>query len=129
MADTFYRTVFTVTVLSKQPVAHMDMSRIARRIYSGDLGGSVELTASRELTKREVAVELQDHGDDPELLLGEDGWKYALGEGDEVTWDNPGDGGGSRTVTIQQIDYAGDDVVRITDKDGNYLEAPVGELS
>ena len=51
-----------------------------------------------------------------------------LHSGDEVTWNDPDNGECTRTFIISTIAVHGD-VVRIVDRDGNYLECLAKELS
>ena len=52
-----------------------------------------------------------------------------LQTGDEVFWTDPDDNLTSRYLTIQEIEIVGDDVFKITAKDGDYLEGYLWELS
>ena len=51
-----------------------------------------------------------------------------LAPGDEVYWNDPDDGICSRFYYISEIDIV-DGVIKITTKDGNYLECCAWELS
>lgn len=51
-----------------------------------------------------------------------------LHSGDEVFWNDPDDGAGSRYYVIQSAVVSGE-VVTITDVDGDVLECFAGELS
>jgi hypothetical protein len=55
------------------------------------------------------------------------GWHHALVPGDEVKWNDPNGGAGSKTVRIQSIETT-EDAVKIVDDQGGCLEAPVWEL-
>jgi hypothetical protein len=125
-----YRTVFQVTVLSERPVSDLELADVAHEIVDGDASGKVEVTDGREISRRDMALALQEQGSHPGFLLGEDdGWKYGLHGGDEVTWNDPDDGKCSRTGVIGSIEYIAGDRVRITWKDGGEVEALIEELS
>jgi hypothetical protein len=52
-----------------------------------------------------------------------------LHSGDQVFWTDPDNGTCSRHYTIGSIEYKGDGVISITDKDGSSLECFAAELS
>lgn len=94
-----HKTVIQVTVLSNGPLrSPEDLSAIAYEITEGDCSGQVDAGPSVPLSRREVALALQAQGSDPEFLLMDDGWKYALEPGDEVTCSG-------REVKIGSIQY------------------------
>lgn len=50
-----------------------------------------------------------------------------LHKGDEVTWNDPDEGRCTRTIIINTVEID-EDVVKITDPNGDYLECLIGEL-
>jgi hypothetical protein len=124
-----HRTVIVVEVLSNESRADWDLQSIARDIVTGDSSGHYEVLDAREISRQDMARALERQGSTPDFLLGEDAWVYNLAPGDEVTWNDPDEGECTRTLRIQKIEFHGDDIVKIYDTEGNYLEARVEELS
>ena len=118
-----HRTVFRLEVLSDRPAAEMALADLAYEIERGDFSGFVQLLSTAEITQREMALALVTQGSDPDFLLGEDGWRYALQLGDEVAFAT------TSPHRIQAIEYLPGDIVRITDILGRTNEVPLGELS
>lgn len=56
-------------------------------------------------------------------------WTRGLKAGDQVTWNDPDGGICSRTVTIGEIKFRGDDAVEITVVSGDVIGALLTELS
>ena len=65
----YYRTVFTVTVLSTEslPVG-VGLSGLAYGITEGDWSGDIDRQPEQELTGAEIADALLVQGSDPEFL-------------------------------------------------------------
>src|SRR5579859_4876751 len=107
-----YYTEIKLVVLSDRPVVDILLIDIAREITEGDFSGERTDIVSRELSKREMALALVAQKSDPDFLLGDDGWKYALASGDEVTV--LGEGGVELfTAAIVSIEYLAGDIVSI----------------
>lgn len=127
----FYKTVFTVTVLSDKPVNHREIRDIADEIETGDCSGDVKVEHVDTVTKRQMALELHRQNSDPTFLLGEDGWKYALQQGDEITVN--ADGQPHVRGIIRSIEYSepfdSEDYVTIITTDNVHVTAFVKELS
>jgi hypothetical protein len=72
---TFYRTIYTVTILSDKPMDDdLSLSDIECEITDGDCSGLVECGASEALTGAEAAQALIAQHSDPSFLgLTEDG--------------------------------------------------------
>lgn len=67
---TFYKTVFTVTVLSEvEPSGDIELDRLHHQITEGDWSGLVEKSQSVKLTQVEVAEELIEQGSDPSFFM------------------------------------------------------------
>ncbi len=120
-----YRTVFKIEVLSDRPTEDLDIQEIAANIVDGDFSGEVSVDTVEKLSKRAMAKALQNQGSDLEFLLGDDGWKYNLDSGDEITLPF----GDITKLTIQTIEYLNDEIVCITDKDGHKIEVNIEEIS
>ncbi len=58
-----------------------------------------------------------------------DDWRKHLHSGGEVTWNDPDEGRCTRSGTICQIGYIGDDAAAITFTDGWQSEVFLSELS
>ncbi len=72
----FYKTTFTVTVLSEdEPISEdLSLEEIERGFTSGDWSGQVTSEGSEELSAQEAAYELMEQGSDPSFFrLTEDG--------------------------------------------------------
>jgi len=74
-ARKFYKTVFTVEVLSEEPLRDdMDLSDVDYMITEGGWSGIVDRSDTVELSGLEAARELQNQGSDPDFFcLDEDG--------------------------------------------------------
>ena len=136
MTDKLYKTVFTVEVLSDGTVSQLDLGDLHRAINDGGCSGKVDVTSETVLTRREMALALQSQDSDPVFLLGDDGWKYALQPGDEVTIDTRAGLNGSGycgTVNIHSIDYReaedGDTIIFLWDRYGNLFNLEISEIS
>ena len=124
--EKLYKTVIQVTVLGDEGYWPDDLSTLHYDITDGRFSGSFDTIGSpKEISKRDMAVELRDQGSDPEFLLGSDGWKYGLTKGDEVkiTSDNS-----VRTVKIRQIWYPDDETFLILDVDDGEHKGRVDDL-
>jgi hypothetical protein len=64
----FYKTVFTVTVLSEEPLNEPDLSDLHHMITVGDCSGVVKQTSARVLNGLQAAQALQEQGSDPEFF-------------------------------------------------------------
>jgi hypothetical protein len=132
-----YKTQVVVTILSDSPLPEeLSLESIAHEVRDGDWSGAVEQGESKGISRVEMLKELEAQESDGEFLL-DNAWIYRLSTGDEVTWTDPDDDKCSRVLRIQTIEFHGDVpgadeddiIVKITDKDGGYLEAKVAELS
>lgn len=74
-ARKFYRTEFTIIVLSEEPVpAGIKLSRLEYEITDGAWSGDFSTTGSKEVTGKEMAKMLQEQASDPSFFnLTEDG--------------------------------------------------------
>ena len=79
-----YKTTIKIEIISEYPVEG-DIQNIAAQMVDGDYSGDYEITDVKELNNQETAIALQAQGSDPEFILGEDGWKWGLHKGDEIT--------------------------------------------
>lgn len=66
---TYYRTVFTIEVLSTSPVDHMELSEIAEATMDGDCSGFMQETIVEEVTEEKMAQLLIAQGSDPSFLI------------------------------------------------------------
>jgi hypothetical protein len=65
----FYKTVFTVTVLSDvEPSPDINLESINYQITVGDWSGQVEKGQPERLTPRQMAAALREQGSDPSFL-------------------------------------------------------------
>jgi len=115
--------VLTDEKIDESNVNLMDIAR------EGIEGGDVldwEVTATRKLSKREMAQELVTMGSEANFMLGEDGWKYGLDSGDEVQIDT-GDNELGPSVIIATIEYH-DDSVTIVTNEGKRIDCLVSEI-
>ena len=126
----FYKSTSTLTIIhddSVPDISQLTLEELAYEITNGHASGQFIEQSRVGLSKRQTALELAEQGSDPDFLLGPDGWKYDLHEGDEVIWTDP-DGGESRTLKIASIEYPGE-FIRIVDIHGSEIEVLPGELS
>jgi hypothetical protein len=128
-----YKTKVVITVLSEEELPSADLDFIADEITNGDYSGACRIEEVEKLTRRQMALALLEQNSDPDFLLGDDGWKYALDSGDEVTVDC-GEPEVAGTVIISAIEYVEADsqecdAVRITTKDGEVIECLTAQLS
>ena len=131
---TLYKTVVVYTVLSDEPItADWDIASLVRECDTGGFSGDSEIGDSVEIGRKQMAVELRKQHSDPSFLLGENGWKFELGNNDQTTIETSD---GPKTITIQNIEIVetenscdDDFVTKITDKDGNYYECLLSDLS
>ena len=116
----------TIEILSNGPLAEMDLKELAYAITDGDCSGVVDYGKPKILTKREMAKALLAQGSDPQFLLDEEeGWIYALDNGDEVKWNDPDDGLCSRTLKIRTIEFPTDETFKIETVEGDVLELTI----
>ena len=132
-----YRTMITIEVLSEDPIeGDMDIAEIVDEMTTGDYSGLVmEVQCVGPIDRRQMALRLLAHNSDPGFLLGEDGWKYGLHPGDEVSIDG-GDNEDHGSVLIQSIDYvvapaddSSSDSAVIVTTDGERIECLIKEIS
>ena len=65
----FYRTVFTVEVLSEEPIRpDIDLVDLAYEITDGHASGRMDITEGKVLTGPQAAVALKAQGSDPEFF-------------------------------------------------------------
>jgi len=65
----YYRTVFTITVLSTESLpVDLGLSGLAYGITEGDWSGEVDRQADQKLTGKQMADALIAQGSDPEFL-------------------------------------------------------------
>ena len=122
-----HRTRITVEVLTDGPYDPDSLSSVAHDIDQGDASGRWFVQDIEKLTNRSAALSLLAQGSDPEFLLGEDGWKYALCQGDCVTVKPPGRP--SERITIQETFFHSDDLVFIKDTHGHKFEVTLDEIT
>ncbi len=70
----FYRTVFTIEVLSDEPLQAdgMGLEEINYEITEGHCSGVVTTDGSMEVTKKEMSDLLYAQGSDPSFLFGDE---------------------------------------------------------
>ena len=118
-----YRFTINLEVLTNDPeLVNDELRDIAHAGYDGDASIRGEVTSFDEVGRRYMARRLQAQGSEPGFLLGEDGWKYELHPGDEVTVNN-------RTYRINEVVYLDDNTVWIRPDEGHDIEARIVELS
>ena len=61
----FYRTRFTVTVLSEEPLRSLELEEVAHAIREGDCSGQVTQGLSYELNGKQMAAALMRQASDP----------------------------------------------------------------
>lgn len=82
MARTFYRTVFTVEVLSERPIGGMSLEEIARAIYDSGCSSDITQEGPAGMTGPEMVKALIAQGRNAEFFqLDDDG--NDLSEGDD----------------------------------------------
>lgn len=134
-----FKTIFRIEVLSDQPCTEMDIDAVIHHATDGDFSMLTTVESVREISRVEMASELVGHASDPDFLLGEDGWKYALHAGDEVNWTDP-ETKEVRTIRIEHITIkeqggeSGNDIASIDwnfpdGAEGGNLECFLHELS
>lgn len=64
MYKKIYKTVFTVEVLSEEPIESTSLYELAEETTNGSWSGILELTSSTELTGNEAVVEIRKQGSD-----------------------------------------------------------------
>lgn len=70
----FYRTVFTVEVLSEEPLPDMSLDEIAYEITEGGSSGDLTRSKSETVDAKKMAKLLMKQGSDPEFFqIDEDG--------------------------------------------------------
>lgn len=72
MAESFKKTVITVTVLSTGDWDWDSLGDVAYAITEGDCSGQVETQSVSFLSREEMAEALEAQGSSPSFLLGED---------------------------------------------------------
>jgi len=66
----FYRQVFTVEVLSEEPIGpDIDMADLAWEIKEGDSSGNFKMTKSEVLDGKQVADALAEQGSEPGFFM------------------------------------------------------------
>lgn len=137
MSEKLYKTLFSVEVLSDRDPSDLELSDLHYMITDGDASGRVRVAKQEILTPRQMALALQAQNSDPSFLLGEEeGWKYALHPGDNVTIDTKDGLNGNGyygAVQISEIEYqetAGETaLVRLRDQYGNWFHLRMSEIS
>jgi len=71
-ARKFYRTVFTVTVLSEEPIGDVSLETLGEMIDSGPCSGNFERQASVPVDAPTMATMLQQQGSDPSFFQLDD---------------------------------------------------------
>jgi hypothetical protein len=117
------RHTWTVKILSDQAIVNVENLNLKALAESEDVVIEVEEDKGEELTHQEMAQALRDAGSEPQTLLGDEGWKYEMREGDEVTAQGI-------TGKIQNIVFSRDgETAAILFKDGTLVNCPVEEIS
>jgi hypothetical protein len=129
MTEKLYRTVFEVEVLSDRPVNDRGLRDIAEDIVDGDLSGVVQVKSAEEVSRAQMSQLLLSQGSDPEFLLGDDAWKYAIHPGDEITLQDQHNKNFTPKVTVAKIVWMSDEVAVITSRDGATFEVTIDEIS
>lgn len=74
----YYRTVYRVEVLSEEQVSTVDLGELRYLITDGDCSGEVDIIASSQVTRSNMAELPLDQGSDPSFLI----YDYDETEGD-----------------------------------------------
>ena len=70
----FYKTFFTVTVLSEEPPKDMSMGELAYECMEGVLSGAIKMGSQIIMDGKQAAEALKEQGSDPEFFhLDEEG--------------------------------------------------------
>lgn len=118
-----YRLKLEVEVISDTPFGpDISLHRIAESITTGGDVGNWEVLVNEEISGIAAFRYLQEMDSDPEMILGDEAWKYELHPGDEIRIEN-------NPLVIQSIDWKDDGVAIIRDTDGMTHATRVEEIS
>ena len=65
----YFRTLYTLEVLSDREISNLDMEQIAYEIRDGDCSGAFKFVEQKEVSADEMAKLLFAQGSDPDFLI------------------------------------------------------------